>query len=210
MNITPRWANDYEYVDDITSFIKKNTTVENFEKKCSEYKDYTLDMGDSENGDTALIIAALKGNLDLIVHIVNKCGQGILFVAGDDGHFPLHATPYAKGLKGLLAAKILIQYGTPIDIKCFECDEEKVENLLTCAIDEEHIGITVLCLKAKMECPDWYLKEDKKEKTERIINEAKKVIEVQKYQSIFFSLCMKELKLIPEITNLILSTKELV
>lgn len=154
-------------ISNIIEVIDENTSVDDFEKMCYKVSVYKLNIVPSYTNtfkpkygiQTALGRAAATGNLSLIDYMVRKAGKELLFLCDEEGRIPLHQTVLCKDLdKGLLAARKLIQLGTPIDMKTYLGNMKGI-NLLELAIMNSSKNIVILCLRLGM-------KEFKMEKTQ--------------------------------------------
>jgi ankyrin repeat protein len=124
MNFTD-FTNPYEYPgpgctdinDFLEDFIKSTTIPKNFSEEMAKLSNYRLKMG-TRSSIPALSMAAFRGNVDLIDHIVKIGGKALLTVGDcmEEGS-PLHwACSCSNFETGYLAAKKLIQLGAPINI----------------------------------------------------------------------------------------------
>ena len=99
----------------LISSIADTTTVEKFSKEMEKHPGYKLDML-GLHGTTVLSTAALVGNVALITFIVETGGKDLLYLEDVYGA-PLHSACVCSNLEnGYLAAKRLIQLGSPVNI----------------------------------------------------------------------------------------------
>ena len=123
MNLNATIPETREYVGnfrtgttEIVHFIQADTTPAEFDTKRGEFPLYRLYYGGKCNW-TALAVAASKGNIPLIEHIFAIGGKSLLFMANFSHETPLHCACACEDQeKGYLAAKKLIQLGTPVNI----------------------------------------------------------------------------------------------
>lgn len=138
----PPYRNDYTIeprkimsisTEEFLGFCQSTSTPEVF-SKIFENPDYTLDSALWANGETALHLAAIRGNVDLIDYIVKLGGKKLLFIHTTNGNSPLHHACVCEDKEaGYLAAKKLIQLGSPVNIgKKFnwpDDDSRKMEDI---------------------------------------------------------------------------------
>lgn len=78
----------YQYDNEVIASIKPTTTPVEFEAICNKFPSFKLENGNTRN-HSALHMAAFKGNLALVQHIVAKGGRGLLDLGNENGSTPL-------------------------------------------------------------------------------------------------------------------------
>ena len=100
---------------EVASFIKENTTCEQFDAFLKERPNYRLNYGGND-GWNALGVAALVGNVALIHHIVRIGGKPLIHLGNLLGWTPLYcAANCSDSEKGLMAAKTLLSFGAEVN-----------------------------------------------------------------------------------------------
>ena len=98
----------------MTDYVTPKTTVKEFSRFLDPQ--FSLDTG-GKFGKTVLAAVAEKGNVPLIEFIVKRGGKGLLSIACNGGFSPLHYACVCPDKEaGYLAAKKLVQLGTPINL----------------------------------------------------------------------------------------------
>ena len=155
------------------------------------------------DGLTALALAALEGNVALITFIVKTGGKDLLLI-GDCFGTPLHwACLCSNKEKGYLAAKKLIQLGSPVNIANV-LEQKNSDGILQLdfrdtpfetALQRECIQIATMILRlGGIARPDHY-----SEKSIATLEATRK--EIMKENVMLFKLIMSKQKVLPNTDN---------
>lgn len=101
---------------EITTSIKSTTTPEEFDQLVSQFPGYKLEHG-GRCGWNALGIAAFKGNLNLVRHIVSIGSENLLSLGNEFGWAPLFCAANGEDREaGFIVAKELLSLGAEINL----------------------------------------------------------------------------------------------